>query len=131
MIRRFLLAMVMVLGASMVSHAGMLAGAPIVGNSYQNRAWVILYNAGTTPVTILSKEIILQPNVVLPIAGEYFLTDNILQPGHTCSFYANITHSQAYAARVKVDGSAEALCGVLQLRDDSNNTAQVDLRPIR
>ena len=134
MIRKLLLAIGILLSTSMVSHAGVLAGGPLCGHGTDQRyAFVLLYNAGTTPVTIVSKEVIALPDVILPIANDNIPADNILLPGHFGRFYCNITGSASYAARVTVEGSAEAVSGAFQIMGGSPNhsLAEVPMRPIR
>lgn len=131
MIRRFLLAIVMVLGTSLASHAGMLACGPIYGNTSQWLAVVFVYNAGSTPVTIQSKEIISQLSGVLPLRGDALGTT--LNPGVATSFDAYVANNCGHAARIIVDGSAESVCAVLEMRGggDASILANTPLRPIR
>ena len=131
MIRKLLLAIGILLSTSMVSHAGVLAGGPLCGGSGQCYAFVMLYNAGTTPITIVSKEISTRPDTILPIASDTLPPDNILPPGVSGRFYAYIQEAKMYAAKVTVEGSAEALVGVFQIRSSSNNQGAVNMRPIR
>lgn len=131
MIRKLLVAIAILLSTSMVSHAGVLAGGPLIGHSTQTYAFVMLYNAGTTPITIVSKEISTRPDIVLPIADDTLPPDNILPPGTSGRFYANIQGSKMYSAKVTVEGSAEALVGVFSIRSPSSNQGAVNMRPIR
>jgi len=131
MIRRLLLAMVMVLLTSLVSHAGMLACGPIFGGGSQLYAKVRVFNAGTTPVTFLSKQILMYPNVVVPLTQDS-CPGNVLDPGAQCDFMANIQYNHQHAARITVDGSAEAVCAVLEiLPANSPPLISTPLRPIR
>jgi hypothetical protein len=130
MIRKLLLAIGILLTTSMVSQAGMLACGPIYGGTNQQVAIVRVFNAGTTPITFLSKEILEVPNVVCPITGNWL--PDILNPGEQGAFQANIAWNLQHAARLQVEGSAESVCAVMEIRTSAGTiSVSMPLRPIR
>jgi len=111
--------MVMVLGTGIVSHAGMLACPPIYLGGTQNLAYVFVFNAGTAPVTVLSKQILDQSGNEIPLTSDS--SWDTIGPGEHKRFASTSIGNYSYAARVVVDGSAETLRAVLQIKQSGTS----------
>lgn len=130
MIRRLLLAMVLVLGTSMVSHAGTLVCGPFYGGPGQTTAVVYVFNAGPNPITFQSREMISQFDGLVPITND--LSGTTLNPGVVSGWAAGINDNQGYACRLRFNETAECLSAVLEMRDASGHVlASKPFRAVR
>src|SRR5215470_11654543 len=66
--RRVFTTTVLLLGLSVAAHADILATGAMYGGPTQNTAVCYLLNAGTGPVTVVSNQILREPNINLPLS---------------------------------------------------------------
>jgi hypothetical protein len=106
--------------------ADVLAGGPVYGGTTQTTVLCYFYNAGTSPVTFATKEIIREG------AGSEPLTFNNCStlPAETiCVFTANANAGATHACRAVVNPDAALIRGSIEVRNRSGTTLQ--LLPLR
>jgi len=114
MMRRVLAATVLLLGTSVVAHAATLASASIHGGPTQDSAFCYIFNAGTTPITFVSKEIIKESGTSLSLT---FDNCSVLQPDETCLFFTSIVNNKTHACKVRINEKKTNVRGVLEIRE--------------
>lgn len=127
MIRR-VLAVTVLLGTSVAVHAGTLASGALSGGPSQSVAACYIFNAGTTPITFVRRNIHSQFDGII---GGLFYDDcgTTLAAGDVCGTGNSINNTQGYACRVRIVGSTRNVRGVMEIRDGSGNVlANSDLR---
>ncbi|TAN51984.1 MAG: hypothetical protein EPN21_05210 [Methylococcaceae bacterium] len=123
------------LGTSAVSHADgtsavALASGALSGGPSQSVAACYIFNAGTTPITFVSRKIHSQFDGII---GETFYDDcgTTLAAGGVCGIGSNISNNQGYACRVLIakGNKPNIVRGVMEIRDSSGNVlANSELR---
>ena len=103
----------------------------VSGPAGERTAVCYLYNGGSTPITIVSKQ--LTPEYVNGIGNVvYDSCYGAIQANSICAVQAiiqEVSPGLAIACRMTVQGSSSNLRGVVQVRDLNNNvTGQVELR---
>ena len=122
--RVFALTMLL-LGVSVAAHADVLATGALYGGPTQNTAVCYLFNAGTGPVTVVSNQIIREPNINLPLS---FDGCGVLAAGSSCGIATNIANNVAHSCKFVLSQSGADVRGVLEMRSGLTVLSNSDLR---
>ena len=116
------------LGFATLAQAGILAsppvygGAPGVGGAFTCR----IFNAGTTPVTITVRHVIIPPGIVIPLSSD---TCNVpLGGGKYCAFASGVANI-SYMCEAVTTVSAVNLRGIGEVQTSAH--AIVTAEPMR
>jgi hypothetical protein len=112
--RRVLTLTVLLLGFSAAARADILATGAMFGGNTQNGVVCYLFNAGTGPVTVVSNQIIKEPNISLPLVSD--TCGVLLAAGNTCGIAANIVNNAAHSCKFVVSPSGADVRGVMEVR---------------
>ncbi len=112
--RRVLTTTVLLLGLSVAAHADILATGAMYGGPTQNTAVCYLFNAGTGPVTVVSNQILREPNINLPLS---FDGCGVLAAGNSCGIAVNnIVNNAAHSCKFVLSPSGADVRGVMEIR---------------
>ena len=126
MLRRVLVTAVLLLGVSAAAHADILATGAMYGGPTQNTAVCYLFNAGTGPVTVVSNQIIREPNINL---GLSFDGCGVLVAGSSCGIAVNnIANNAAHSCKFVLSPSGADVRGVMELRQGLTVLQNAELR---
>jgi len=113
-IRRVLAMTVLFLGVSVAARADILATGAMYGGPTQNTAVCYLFNAGTGPVTVVSNQILREPNINL---GLSFDGCSVLAAGSSCGIAVNnIANNAAHSCRFVLSPGGADVRGVMEIR---------------
>lgn len=104
------------LGTSGVAHTATLASGALSGGPTQSIASCYIFNAGTTPIAILSREI--RSQFTGTIGGRFYDDcGTTLAAGDICGIAHHMNNTQGYACRVSMVGSKKNVRGIMEIRD--------------
>jgi hypothetical protein len=114
MLRRVLTTTVLLMGMSVAAHADILATGLLYADSSQNAANCFLFNAGTGPVTVSSKQIIREDGTPITLNFQNSC-GTVLAPGRTCGIGGSIGNA-GYQCKFVISPSAADVRGNFQIR---------------
>jgi hypothetical protein len=130
MMRRVVAMTVLILGMGVTAHAGILAAGALYGSPNQTVAACYLYNAGTGPVTITTKQIF-QDGRGTPAISLVSSSDNCpvqLAANASCGIGANIVSIyDAHLCKFVVSPSTADVRGGFEIRAGASVLTNVDL----
>jgi hypothetical protein len=111
------------------ANATTLASGANFGGPTQNNAICYVFNAGTSPVTIVGTvEIISQFSGVLPLSFNGCGTNSTLARGAVCNVNANIANTNPHACRIVINPDGGLVRGNLSIRAGSTVLQNTDFR---
>ena len=111
------------------ANATTLASGPNFGGATQNNAICYIFNAGSSPVTIVGTvEIISQFSGVLPLSFNGCGTNSTLARGAICNVNANIANNNPHACKVVITPDGGLVRGNLSIRAGSTVLQITDFR---
>jgi len=122
---RVLALTVLLLGFSVAARADVLATGALYGGPTQNTAVCYLFNAGSGPVTVVSNQIIREPNLNLALS---FDGCSVLAAGSSCGIAAPILNNVAHSCKFVLSQSGADVRGVLEMRSGLTVLSTSDLR---
>jgi hypothetical protein len=112
-----------------VANATTLASGASFGGPTQNNAICYIFNAGSSPVTIVGTvEIISQFSGVLPLSFNGCGTNRALASGAICNVNANIANNNPHACKVVITPDGGLVRGNLSIRAGSTVLQITDFR---
>ena len=109
-----LVAGIALLGMGTAADARVLAGGSIYGGTSQTQGTCYLYNAGTSTVTISSRQIIRESGINLNPTGCTTLLSN-----RTCAITMPIVNNRAHACRFVFTPDSADVRGAFEVRDNN------------
>jgi hypothetical protein len=120
--QQFLTLAAMIAMMSPSVQADVLAAGSAYGGPSQTQAVCYIYNAGTGPVSITSRNIFREPNINLALA--YVGCGGVLAAGSSCGIAANVANNVAHSCRFVVSPSGADVRGTFELRDAAARVLQ-------
>jgi len=125
MMRRIFTTTLLLLGLSVTAHADTLASGILYSDPSQIGANCYLFNAGTGPVTVTSKQIIGFDGI--PILLNFQNTCGVLAPGRTCGIGGSIGN-KGYACKFVISPSAADVRGDFEILAPNGTSGTVLVR---
>lgn len=103
-----------------VAQADIIAGGPVYGGPAGTGGQVVcrLFNAGFLGVTVASRQIFSNTNVLMPLASDSCTAG--LPPNRYCAFAANITGNLAFSCKAVILGTDVNVRGVAEIKNSSS-----------
>lgn len=127
--RRTLAITAILLGLSTAAHAAILAAGSMYGGSTQNTAVCYLFNAGTWPVTFLSKQIFREGQPVVNLVLNFDSCGAVLARNSSCAIAVNnIAAGAAHGCKFVLSQTAAEVRGTFEARSGLVVLKNVELR---